>query len=328
MKEKVSVVIPAYNSELYIADCLHSVLSQSRPPEEVIVVDDCSTDDTSAIVRSFASRGVKLIKMPVNSGSGAARNLGIRAASHELIAFQDADDLWLTNHCEVLVPLLENYQHVALAFSRTKIFQDEQWNWPIDLPAEQPVECFLWCAPHTRIPQMNVIARKTMLLTTGGYQEELRQGQDYDLFLRLSYKNPFICSHQITTLYRRHPGSITIRNRQRSYYYLYLSQRLFWDQHHLEMPTELRAGYQEAVVGHWVQKLRLYWELRDWDSFEFHLSQHDLIPGSGSVLKQWQLRKRLVAIQPAWAAILRAKRRILSSDAKNGSLQILEPTVR
>ncbi len=182
MNEKVSVIIPGYNAESYIADCIRSVLAQTRRPEEVIVVDDCSTDGTESIVQDFVAKGVKLIRTPRNSGSAISRNIGIEAASHELIAFQDADDVWLSNHCEVVVPLLEKNREAVLAFSRTKAFQDEDWIWQLAIPAGQPVNCFLWCVPYTRIPQMNVIARREILLAEGGYKKSMRQGARFRSF--------------------------------------------------------------------------------------------------------------------------------------------------
>lgn len=307
MNEKVSVVIPAYNSELYIADCLRSVLSQTTPPEEVIVVDDCSTDRTASIVRGFQSMGVKLIRTSANSGSAAARNLGIRAASHELIAFQDSDDLWLTHHCETVVPLLRKNPEAVLAFSGTRIFQDENWTWPIDLPAGRPLHCFLWCVPCTRIPQMNVIARRKTLLAEGGYNEAMRQGQDYDLFLRLSYKHPFICSHEVTTLYRRHPDSVTVSNWNKAFSYLYRAQNSFWEEHREQMAEQLRQSFVNAVQGHWLQKLRHCWDRDDWEALNFHLSQHGLIPESASAYRHWQRRRQLSALRPLWRKLLYAK---------------------
>lgn len=312
MGEKLSVVIPAYNVAPHIADCLASVLAQTRRPEEIIVVDDCSTDETPVIVRSFASEDVILLRTSKNSGSSAARNLGIRAAKHELIAFQDADDLWLQHHCEVVARLLDDNHNAALAFSRTKAFEDENWTWTIDIPAGELVNCFLWCAAYTRIPQMNVIARREILLSERGYNTTLRQGQDFDLFLRLAYKYPFICSHDVTTLYRRHPGSITKQNVKRSYRYMYLAQKLFWEEHKHEMCDSLRLSYQRVVTGHWIRMLRDSWYQQDLDLLDFHLSQQELIPDSANVFREWRLRRKFASFRPMWSAILQAKRRIFN----------------
>ena len=95
---RISAVIPAYNCEKYIGRAIQSVLSQTRPVDEIIVVDDGSTDTTAEIVRSFGDK-VKLIQQE-NAGECAARNTGIKAASCQWVAFLDADDEWLPEKIE------------------------------------------------------------------------------------------------------------------------------------------------------------------------------------------------------------------------------------
>lgn len=98
----VSVIIPCYNGRKYIAATIESVLAQSEPVKEVIVVDDGSTDDSAAIVRQYVEGGAKAVAAtPVvliqqaNAGESRARNVAIERASGEFVAFLDADDLWL-----------------------------------------------------------------------------------------------------------------------------------------------------------------------------------------------------------------------------------------
>jgi glycosyltransferase involved in cell wall biosynthesis len=89
---RISVVIPMYDCVLYLADAVESVLGQTLPPFEVILVDDGSTDGSLALARSFEPR-VKVVSQ-ANRGIGGARNTGIRLATGDYLAFQDADDLW------------------------------------------------------------------------------------------------------------------------------------------------------------------------------------------------------------------------------------------
>lgn len=102
----VSVIIPAYNSGEYIGRALDSVFAQSCPADEIIVVDDGSTDDTGEVVGKFGDK-VKYIRQE-NAGASAARNTGITQASSEWIAFLDADDEWLGDNLKEQAALLEH----------------------------------------------------------------------------------------------------------------------------------------------------------------------------------------------------------------------------
>ena len=106
-KLSISAVIPAYNAETYIARAIDSVLAQTCPVDEIIVVDDGSTDKTAGIARSYGDK-VKLIQQP-NAGVSAARNTGIFAATGDWIAFLDADDEWLPNKIEWQVENLKRH---------------------------------------------------------------------------------------------------------------------------------------------------------------------------------------------------------------------------
>lgn len=107
---KVSVIIPVYNAEKYLRQCLDSVLGQTLREIEVICVDDGSTDSSLAIIREYAAKAprLRLLTQP-NSGAGAARNLGIENANGEYIAFVDADDWVERRYCESLYASAEKY---------------------------------------------------------------------------------------------------------------------------------------------------------------------------------------------------------------------------
>ncbi len=108
----VSVVIPAYNAARCLARALDSVLAQSEPQFEVLVVDDASTDATAALVQDFAARDrrVRLLRAPRNGGPGLARNQGIAASCGEWIALLDADDAFLPQRLERLAGLGDAHQ--------------------------------------------------------------------------------------------------------------------------------------------------------------------------------------------------------------------------
>jgi glycosyltransferase involved in cell wall biosynthesis len=105
----ITVVIPAYNAERFIRDCVESVLSQSRPADEIIVVNDGSTDRTGAILSEFASQ-VRILDQP-NRGRSASRNRAIVEASGDYVAFLDADDVFLASHLATLTEAAERTGH-------------------------------------------------------------------------------------------------------------------------------------------------------------------------------------------------------------------------
>ena len=94
MKEMISIIVPVHNAERFIRETIESVLAQTEPDFELILVDDCSTDKSTAIINEFDDSRICLIRQPENLGAYAARNRGLEEAHGRYIAFLDADDLW------------------------------------------------------------------------------------------------------------------------------------------------------------------------------------------------------------------------------------------
>jgi len=117
---RVSVVIAAYNAEAYIAEAIESVLDQTVPPDEVIVVDDGSTDGTRSRLDRFGDRIVAITQ--ANSGQAVAVNKALAMAHGELIGFCDADDLWTAGKLEMQLALLEADGSIEAAFGKVQQF--------------------------------------------------------------------------------------------------------------------------------------------------------------------------------------------------------------
>lgn len=119
MSHSVAAVIPAYNVAAFICDTLDSVARQERLPEQIVVVDDGSTDDTAQRVRDWSrDRGIAVeLLVQENRGPGAARNAGILRAEADLIAFLDADDVWLPNHLITLGRGFDAVPQLVLSFA-------------------------------------------------------------------------------------------------------------------------------------------------------------------------------------------------------------------
>lgn len=111
----VSVVIPAYNTEKYIGKAIESVLQQTEPNLEIIVISDCSTDKTTDVVRGFADKRIKLLVNQQNYGASYSRNRGIRNANGRWIALLDSDDWYAPNRIERLLQIAMKYQAQMVA---------------------------------------------------------------------------------------------------------------------------------------------------------------------------------------------------------------------
>ena len=127
--DTVSIITPAYNAEKYIAETIESVLAQTYQHWEMLIVNDCSKDNTAAIVQSYAAKDkrIKLINLKQNSGAAVARNTAIQNAKGRYIAFLDSDDLWKK---EKLQKQIEFMQQSGYAFTYTAYehFKDDKEN--------------------------------------------------------------------------------------------------------------------------------------------------------------------------------------------------------
>ena len=130
--EQISVILPVYNGERFLAEAIGSVLGQTLPPHEIIVVDDGSTDSTAQIVADLAAAAAVPLRYVYqeNQGPAAARNHGIRLAQGELIAFQDADDLWSAEKLVTQAALLRRYPqaHAVIGYSQIAFTSSDDTN--------------------------------------------------------------------------------------------------------------------------------------------------------------------------------------------------------
>src|SRR5262249_28403480 len=185
---------------------LRSVFAQTRQPDEVLVVDDCSTDRSRDVARTFP---VTLLSTQHNSGHAAARNLGIAAATGDVLVWLDADDLFEPNHIDVVCGLLETYSDAHVSFSGVRYFgaRTELWtNFPC---SAGPRRIFRECFERTVVPAISAATRRDALISVGGFDESIRIAPDFDFWLRLSRQYQFVSTDAITALYRRHPAQIS-----------------------------------------------------------------------------------------------------------------------
>lgn len=122
-RERISVIIPVYNGALYLAEAIQSVLAQTHPLDEILVVDDGSTDDSAAIAAGFPE--VKLVRKE-HSGITRTLNQGLAEATGDLISFLDADDRWLPTKTEHQLRVLRDRPELSGAFGQARRFRMTQ----------------------------------------------------------------------------------------------------------------------------------------------------------------------------------------------------------
>lgn len=186
----VSVVIPAYNAAACLGRAIGSVLSQSQPAAEIVVVDDGSTDSTAALAESFGA-AVRLVRQH-HQGVAAARNAGIQAARAPWIAFLDADDEWLP---EKLARQMALHRTRDLIFSycrSNEIGPDgtDRGDTFADSRPRRGAEAWRYLLAANFVATPTVVASRALLLALGGFDARLKVGEDQDMWIRLALAGP------------------------------------------------------------------------------------------------------------------------------------------
>lgn len=212
---KVSVIIPAYNRETFIAQTIDSVLGQTYSNVELIVVDDGSTDGTRKVVDTYKGR-ITILEHPgrVNRGQSAAINVGLRKATGKYIAILDSDDYWAPEKLDVLVGYLEAHPETGVVYSNG-FAVDANGNELYRIYARphsetnDPCRVLLDC--YFLLPN-NAVVRRSIMEQAGEFDESLRSAQDHDMAIRVSELTKLAYIDQGLFFYRRHENSISNRN--------------------------------------------------------------------------------------------------------------------
>jgi glycosyltransferase involved in cell wall biosynthesis len=200
----VSVVIPCYQQAQFLGDAIESVQAQTHPYYEIIVVDDGSPDHTAEVASRYP--GVRYIRQE-NRGVSAARNTGLRHSRGTYIAFVDADDRLLPQHCETSLMVFRQRPELGLVCGDFRWFGAEG-TWHRHTCSDQPDQYaallrfgFIWT--HT------VMVKRDVIRAVGGFREGLISGEDRDCWLRIARLYPIQCHHQLVAEYRRHSAQAT-----------------------------------------------------------------------------------------------------------------------
>ncbi len=215
----IAVVIPTWNGGRYIARALNSVFKQTRLPNEIIVVDDGSDDDTADIIKTFGDR-VKYIYQN-NAGASAARNTGIKAAGSEWIAFLDSDDEFLPDRLEIHLNLLRRNTHLVwatgnfyrcLCSEKRKAIAINQGIITANISGKEYFKDYLQaCLLPASGCTNTMLIKKEVIEESGGFFHGQKRHNDTDLWFRIAYRYPQVgfSNEPLAIIHQDIPGSIT-----------------------------------------------------------------------------------------------------------------------
>jgi glycosyltransferase involved in cell wall biosynthesis len=184
---RVSAIVTAYNGEPFIRDAIESILAQTRPVDEVVVIDDGSTDGTAAIVERYTEKGVRLVRQQ-NRGLPEARNRGIQETTGELITFLDCDDIWLPEKTELQIRYLADHPRMGLATGLTWWWEPQSGRrgfWKPALPGPNGARRQL--VVHNAVGNASaVMVRRCVLEDVGLFDRSQIWAEDWELWRRVA----------------------------------------------------------------------------------------------------------------------------------------------
>ena len=207
----ISVIVPVYNGAATLAEALDSIACQTHPPQEIIVVDDGSTDDTARVAAGFPQ--VRYVYQ-VNRGVAAARNVGLELAQGDVVAYLDADDVWSDGKLAVQMAQLAAQPEAEIVQGRLQMvaacprvagrLQPE----PLSPP---------WQGTYLGA----ALIRRAAFARVGGFDETLAQCEDLDWFLRAREAGRLALAHpEVVLYYRRHGQNLSLRSPQANQFLL------------------------------------------------------------------------------------------------------------
>lgn len=213
----VSAIIPTYNRAYLLCEAIDSVVAQTRPVTEIIVVDDGSTDNTAEIINSYKFN-IHYIKQK-NLGPGAARNSGMKAAKGEYIAFLDSDDIWVKDKIKIQLDFIVQHPHLDFVFGDMANFSEEENNDEPEIKnhevhdyfvahssnLERIIDCLIM---ESVIPTPTVLFKQRCISRIGFFDEKLMIAEDLDYWLRAALSCRFGFVNAVLAKRRRHESNL------------------------------------------------------------------------------------------------------------------------
>lgn len=234
---KISVIMPAYNTEKYIAEAIDSILGQTYGDFEFIILNDCSKDRTEEIILSYKDPRIVYIKNEENLGVAATLNKGLALAKGEYIARMDADDISMTYRFEKQARHLDNNCQLAAVGSNAIVFKEDGTQLYTDVPIGfQNIKI--------RMPMFNPFIHPTMMMRRSmleglEYDRAFEGREDYRFWMCLSQKHPMDNLPEKLLKYRYHSNQVTQRTDQQKQQKHFILKKRYFEELSVEISNEM-----------------------------------------------------------------------------------------
>lgn len=252
----IAVVITAYNHAHFLSAAIESVLAQSVPASELLIIDDGSNDDPAAVVAKYPQ--ARIIRQH-NQGLPAARNRGIQETSSPLLLFLDADDQLESETLEISSEMLKSCPDAALSYGAYVLAYEGKPKVPVRF---RPLSGSVFSSFLLENPigmHGTVMYRRDRLEEAGGFRHDMKACEDYELYLRLTQKHPVISTSQVLAQYWQH-GENMSRNPAKMLHWSQIALGLHKQEAlKADLETEFNRGIsnlRRAYIGIWVGDIR------------------------------------------------------------------------
>jgi glycosyltransferase involved in cell wall biosynthesis len=260
----LSIVLPNYNHARHLPRAIEGFLQQSRPPDEFLILDDASTDESAAIIEAYARRHpvICFLRNERNEGVVRANERLFGLATCDYVHAAAADDLRSPRFCEAAMSLAEQYPQAGLIFAAAAIVDEEdrtrsvlkssRWTAPLYATPEQFLRGYLEVELATQSATTSNVYRRDALLEAGGYRPELGAWGDTFLTHAIGLKYGVCYTPEVLSMWRRSPGSVSGAGRADPRKMLDMASRAA----RLMRSEEFRDRFPEAYVRRWEREFR------------------------------------------------------------------------
>ncbi len=219
---RVSVIMPCFNHALFVGESIEAVLAQSVADLELIIVDDCSRDDSRTVIEKYAGsdRRVRAIYHDTNLGASRSRNDGIRAAQGEYLAFCDADDVWMSMKLARQLEVLQKDCAHDVAYCDAEIINErgiktgKRFSDQFPVPGNGSGRLFHRLCAHNFVNMQTAILRRECIADVGYFDERIKWVEDWWFWVKVSHRHSFAYTNEALAKYRVHPQSTGVVQRQ------------------------------------------------------------------------------------------------------------------